>query len=349
MANATLETAAANVTKALNSTDVSASFGEKILNNFDDIIMDTPADAINDYKPGWGSYLKISLIILKVGAIVAMMLMGIYAHQRRSGCTISTFILLGYIIVLVGMCVSDLTTKFIAVFYGMILFANYLNFLGLLVILRNVPTHEGEKLKKQTTPYMWTMNLLYLTCLALSIFWVRPVCQHQKVYPYCMNWAACLFLVNAVYNWALHASNYGMKWEGSDAIYHKQTSKFDIFGTKYHDKEGAEFEMTTEKLQTTFTRMMKWYTWFQLFVFVYNICMQILGRLTLNQNGSLACLGGGNQWEYQSIWGETFVALHIFCLITQAVMIERVYYSIPHSEGLFTRGKKNEIKEDSYV
>jgi len=33
--------------------------------------------------------------------------------------------------------------------------------------------------------------------------------------------------------------------------------------------------------------MMKWYFWFQVFVFVYNVIMQVLGRLTLNQTGAL--------------------------------------------------------------
>ena len=90
-----------------------------------------------------------------------------------------------------------------------------------------------------------------------------------------------------------------------------------------------------------FQTMMKWYFWFQVFVSVYNIVMQVLGRTVLHDTGDLACVGKGNQWVYQTIWGETFVTLHIFCVLTQAVLIERVYYSIPHHEGLFTDMKKS--------
>jgi len=248
--NSTLETV--NATARAVAANTNQTEVEKIFSGFGDVIMDTPAEAIADYKPGWGSYLKISLIILKVGAIVLMMALGICAHVKRSGCTISSFILAGYITILIGMCVSDFTTKYIAIFYGMILVANYLNFLGLVVILRNVPTNEGHKLKQSTTPYVVIMNLLYLLCLLLSIFWVRPVCQYEKVYPYVMNWAACLFLLNAVYNWAMHMTNYGMKWEGEDAVVNKDSTRRDIFGMKYHNKEGEEYELSTEKLQTTF-------------------------------------------------------------------------------------------------
>jgi len=43
-------------------------------------IFDTPAEDIVDYEGGWGSYVKIGVIILKVGFIVVMMIMGIIAH-----------------------------------------------------------------------------------------------------------------------------------------------------------------------------------------------------------------------------------------------------------------------------
>jgi hypothetical protein len=43
-------------------------------------VFDTPASEITDYEGGWGSYVKIGIIILKIGFIIVMMIMGIIAH-----------------------------------------------------------------------------------------------------------------------------------------------------------------------------------------------------------------------------------------------------------------------------
>lgn len=79
-------------------------------------------------------------------------------------------------VVLVGLCILDLTTKYIALFFVLILIANYLNFIGFIFILRNVPTEEGQKLRKNTTIYMWVMNGLYIVVVFLACTWLRPVC-----------------------------------------------------------------------------------------------------------------------------------------------------------------------------
>lgn len=89
----------------------------------------------------------------------------------------ATPILLAYSIILVALCVLDLTAKIIAAFFCLILIANFLNFAGMMAILRNVPTEEGHRLKANTTPYMWVMCALYAGVLLISIFWLRPVCQ----------------------------------------------------------------------------------------------------------------------------------------------------------------------------
>ena len=97
---------------------------------------------------------------------------------------------------------------------------------------------------------------------------------------------------------------------------------------------------TVDDSKRIFTRQMKWYIVFQLIVSVYNLVMQWLGRVTVQNvpeghEGFFACYGAGNQWVYESTFGEVFIFMHIFCVITQAVMIERVYYSIPHEEQVF--------------
>jgi hypothetical protein len=87
---------------------------------------------------------------------------------------------------------------------------------------------------------------------------------------------------------------------------------------------------------------MKWYVWFQFSVVLYNIGMQIIGRKNMDGHGDgLSCFGpGGHKWLYKSWWGEAFVTLHIFQVITQAVMVEQIFYTIPHKLHVFDHDKK---------
>ena len=265
------------------------------------------------------SYVKIGLVLLKIGAIIAMFCLGIRAHQKRSGCTIATFILAAYSAVLVGLIVLDLTTKYIAGYFVLILFSNYLNFLGLIVIMRNLPTREGLGLKKETDIYAWCMHGLYILCIILTIFVIRPKCTHHKVYPMSLNWACCLFLINAIYQFVQHYRNYGLKWEDKEIL--QNATKHDVYGDCYDHKDAVtgkteSHSMTVDKLEVIFKRMMKWYLWFQIFVACYNVVIQFFGRGFLHSRGDLACLGHGNLWEYETTLGEVFIALHMFCIIT---------------------------------
>jgi len=112
--------------------------------------------------------------------------------------------LLTYCVVLVGMVILDLTIKWIFLFFICIFVANYLNFIGLLMILRNILTHEGHVLKAKTNIYMWVMNGLYIVLLIMACFITPPVCQHKKVYPFVLNWAGIMFLINAGFNFILY-------------------------------------------------------------------------------------------------------------------------------------------------
>lgn len=53
---------------------------EQVFDKFGNEIYDTPADQVVDYEGGWGSYVKIGVIILKVSFIVIMMGLGVIAH-----------------------------------------------------------------------------------------------------------------------------------------------------------------------------------------------------------------------------------------------------------------------------
>jgi hypothetical protein len=97
-------------------------------------------------------------------------------------------------------------------------------------------------------------------------------------------------------------------------------------------------------IKAIFIKRMNWYKWFQLVVVLYNILIQVVGRKNMDGHGDgLACYGpGGHKWLYKSVWGETFVTFQIFSVLTQAVMVEQVFYTIPHKLHYFDPDKKIE-------
>ena len=94
----------------------------------------------------------------------------------------------------------DLTIQIIPVFFVLILLANYFNFIGFWVILRNLPAMEGRALRGRTKAYFVFMNCLYATVGLLAFVpALRPLCTDEKMYPYVMNFASCLFLLNWIF------------------------------------------------------------------------------------------------------------------------------------------------------
>ena len=53
--------------------------------------------------------------------------------------------------------IMDLTVKIIPVFFVLVLCANYSNFIGFWLMLRNVPAVKGRSLKKRTKVYFLIM------------------------------------------------------------------------------------------------------------------------------------------------------------------------------------------------
>ena len=100
----------------------------------------------------------------------------------------------GQLLILLAM---DLTIKIIPVFFVLILSANYFNFIGFWLILRNLPSVQGRSLRKRTKLYFLVMNLLYLLVVALAcVPGFQPKCTDKKLYPYVMTWASFLFVIN---------------------------------------------------------------------------------------------------------------------------------------------------------
>lgn len=102
---------------------------------------------------------------------------------------------------LTGLIVIDLRTKYIAGYYIMIIVCNYCSFLGFYKILTQLPGKPGEKMWDSTKWYFRTMNVLYAVTLGLSFIpRFGPYCTATKVYPACMNWASCLFIINFIFH-----------------------------------------------------------------------------------------------------------------------------------------------------
>lgn len=82
---------------------------------------------------------------------------------------------------------------------------------------------------------------------------------------------------------------------------------------------------------------MNTFVFFQKIVALVVITIQITGRLEVSTSKFLGCNNDGKVWIYTSIWGSLFALLHMGCICMQAVMIEHVFYSVPHHLGYFER------------
>jgi hypothetical protein len=93
--------------------------------------------------------------------------------------------------------------------------ANYINFLGYNVLIRNIKTSEGPELRKRTNPYFITMNLIYLLNFGLAFTqFFGPWCTSNNLYPPCLTIAACLYWTNYAYHSYLSKNSFFLKWEG---------------------------------------------------------------------------------------------------------------------------------------
>ena len=94
--------------------------------------------------------------------------------------------------------------------------ANYFNFIGFFCILHNLPCSHGRVLRKKTKAYFWTMNTLYvLVAITACVPGMRPVCTDEKVYPYVMNFAFCLFVINYIFHLIIHSNKEKFMTESS--------------------------------------------------------------------------------------------------------------------------------------
>jgi len=86
-------------------------------------------------------------------------------------------------------------------------------------LLRNLETPEGPALRKRVQPFWIFMNLMYALNFVLAFVpRFSPSCNHLQVYPPSMFWAACLFMTNAIFQFAMQRYKFFLKWDDAGQV-----------------------------------------------------------------------------------------------------------------------------------
>lgn len=119
-----------------------------------------------------------------------------------------------FIIILIALICFDLGTKYIAGFYILVFFSNFINFLGLNYLVRKLKSPERKLLRRKTNFYFMVMNVLYMMNFVMTFTaGYGPWCNQERLYPAVMNYSAWLFVINFVFHCYMHKNNYWLRWE----------------------------------------------------------------------------------------------------------------------------------------
>jgi len=312
---------------------------------------DAELEAATETEGHWMHIIKVVCIVGKIAIVVFMLALAIKMyHSKYKKCTIVPIMLFMYIICLITLIALDMTSKYIAGFFLLIYMSNYFNFLGFYKILDTLPGAPGVALRSKTLWYFRLMNALYFITLALA-FLPRfgPFCTAEKLYPACMNWTACLFIINFIFHLIINCRKdyffekgpINVDDDGFNAVIVSQeaaageklgeanasqnTSQAE--GEKSHEDSKADLDWTDAERadhlsKKMFRGQMTVYLWFQAVLVVCNVAIQLWGRVFVHNSYFLGCTDGGKQWLYTTIKGELFVGAHMVLIITQAVMLE---------------------------
>lgn len=181
---------------------------------------DAELEAASETEKHWMHVVKVVCIVGKIAIVVLMLTFAIWMyHSKYKKCTMIPIMLFFYIICLIILIALDFTRKYIAGFFVLIFLSNYFNFLGFYKILDTLPGEPGVVLRQKTLWYFRVMNVLYAVTLILA-FVPRfgPFCSAEKVYPPCMNWIACLFIVNFIFHVVIDCNKDFFFAKGSIAV-----------------------------------------------------------------------------------------------------------------------------------
>ena len=75
-------------------------------------------------------------------------------------------------------------------------------------------------------------------------------------------------------------------------------------------------------------------------IFQYLICgillvIHLMVHFYVDKRNFLGCTTDGFEWVYLAIEGDMFLLLHMACICLQAIMCEKVFYSVPKEFGYF--------------
>jgi hypothetical protein len=152
-------------------------------------------------------YCKLIFVFGKIIVVSYMLILAILARLRKMGRYDQISIMMTVnIILLCAVIAFDLGTKYIAGFYILVFFSNFINFLGFNYLVRKLRTPERKLLRKRTNLYFLIMNILYMVCFVMTLTnEFGPWCKPTQLYPPVMNFANVLFCFNAAMHFFMHS------------------------------------------------------------------------------------------------------------------------------------------------
>ncbi len=115
-------------------------------------------------------YCKLVFVFGKIIVVSYMLILAILARLRKFGHHDQITIMMTVnIILLCAVIAFDLGTKYIAGFYLLVFFSNFINFLGFNYLVRKLRTPERKLLRKRTNLYFLIMNMLYMICFVMTL------------------------------------------------------------------------------------------------------------------------------------------------------------------------------------
>lgn len=154
-----------------------------------------------------------------------------------------TFVFGSFIVILLALVAFDLGTKYIAGFYILVFFSNFINFWTLNYLVRKLNSPERKFLRRKTNFYFLLMNLLYMVNLVMTFTETYgPWCTSLHLYPSVMTYSSWLFIINFSFHLYMHHRHYWLRWE------HHPRMRFivgreDELGWEHIDKLKPMFQM----------------------------------------------------------------------------------------------------------
>lgn len=88
-------------------------------------------------------------------------------------------------------------------------------------------------------------------------------------------------------------------------------------------------------IKPVFVKQMDTYICFQTVISIVVTMIQLFARIILHRSHFLACDDGGWTWLHTSLIGAFFLIFHMMVIVMQSVMVEKVFYGVPHKLGWF--------------